>query len=512
MNIEPYIDALQEAVLILSLQDDKILYASAAAKSFDPSCVGKKYDEIDAFTIRRNTAEDSPVINWLGTPAKIMVLMTNRKFPLQTEEIEYAIEHCLAVLSQSQDTSASIHIVLKTLCEYYGAEYATILSLHKKLNLCEKTHEYAIPSAPPSLLKLHTLLPTKSTLPWIEISLRKKRPFSIKLSKITKEQFPDIHSFMTNHLVHSFEAMPFSTGQKQGFICVSNITNHFCKYTLLNALSRLIAAEFDQIHSGSQDFLLYPLKGGKKQVFIQMFGNFVIHTDFGSLFESQIHSLQICKFLAYLILNRANMRSAENLADILWPNQYIDDPYGAIRNLAFRTRKVLSPIFKEQSLIIAKSGSYMVNPAYSLNVDAEMLEHNYLASKSTVLSPEEKFSLYHQAVDNIHGTFLPNLAADHRITPLCGYYNSIFIKTILDYVSLLDAIGNYAKILELCAKGMDIDFLNDELHIITIQTLLKMGNRKLALDHLQNTIRVFTDEYNINPSEKMIALFHKIQN
>ena len=107
-----------------------------------------------------------------------------------------------------------------------------------------------------------------------------------------------------------------------------------------------------------------------KNVRINFFGKMKITTFYGSIDEDNINSAQMCKMIAYLVLNRKAFISTDILTAILWPHG-TEDPYMSLRGLVFRLKKILKPIFPEENLIVPKSGSYVINNFYTLSVDCE---------------------------------------------------------------------------------------------------------------------------------------------
>ncbi len=239
----------------------------------------------------------------------------------------------------------------------------------------------------------------------------------------------------------------------------------------------------------------------QKKVYINFFGVMKIKTEYGTMTEHEINSNQMKKLIAYLVLNRKSIVSADILTAILWP-QGNEDPYTALRGLVFRLRKILKTVFPEEDFIVAKNGSYVVNPLFDLVVDAEQL---YVISKYNISLTGAKAFL-----DNSCYPFIESLAHDIWGLPVCTYYNSRLITYICTVIEKMIEDSEYDDAIKYATKGLTIDHMSEELHLLIIEALAKKGCRQLALNHYDNTFRMFQNEYGITPTKKFIAAKYKI--
>ncbi len=239
----------------------------------------------------------------------------------------------------------------------------------------------------------------------------------------------------------------------------------------------------------------------KPKVYISFFGQLKIKTEHGIVTENDIHSNHMSKLIAYLVLNRKTIISSDILTAILW-TQGTDDPYGNLRGLVCRLRKILKPAFPYESFIVAKNGSYEINKAFNLVVDAEQLS---VISKYNINSAAAKSFL-----DNSCYPFMENLSSDIWGLPVVTYYNSRMITYVSTAVSKMIDEFDYDSAILYAAKGLVIDPLSEELHILIITALIKKGCRKLAIDHYNNTITMFRNEYSVTPDLAFKNMINKI--
>lgn len=241
----------------------------------------------------------------------------------------------------------------------------------------------------------------------------------------------------------------------------------------------------------------------QKKVYISFFGILRIRTEYGILTENEINSNQMKKLIAYLVLNRKSLISADILTAILWP-QGNEDPYASLRGLVHRLKKTLKPIFCDDDFIIAKNGSYIINPLYDLVVDAEQL---YVISKYKISTTGAKAFL-----DSSCYPFIESLANDIWGLPVCTYYNTGLITYICTVVTKMIKDEDYDDAIKYATKGLVIDHLSEELHLLIIDALTEKGCRKLALNHYENTIKMFQNEYGTTPTKHFLSAKYKIFN
>ncbi len=240
-----------------------------------------------------------------------------------------------------------------------------------------------------------------------------------------------------------------------------------------------------------------------KKIYISFFGIMTIKSEYGTMTEQDINSNQMKKLIAYLVLNRKSIISTDILTAILWP-QGNEDPYTALRGLVFRLRKSLKSIFPEDDFIVAKNGSYIINPMFDLVVDAEQL---YVISKYKISTTGAKSFL-----DNSCYPFIESLANDIWGLPVCTYYNTRLISYICAVITKMIEDADYDDAIKYATKGLVIDHMSEELHLLIINALIKKGCRILALNHYENTILMFQKEYGTAPTKAFLSAKYKIFN
>lgn len=238
-----------------------------------------------------------------------------------------------------------------------------------------------------------------------------------------------------------------------------------------------------------------------KKVYINFFGQMRISTPYGTKNENDLNSNQMKKLIAYLVLNRKSLISVDILTAILWP-QGNEDPYTSLRGLVFRLRKALKDIFPDENFIVAQNGSYVVNKSFNLVVDAEQLN---VISKYNINSAAAKAYLDHACYP-----FMEALSTDIWGLPVCTFYNTRLITYLCTVVNKMIDEKDYDDAIRYASKGLMIDHLSEDLHLLIIDALVRKGCKKLALNHFENTVTMFQNEYGITPTKNFIKSKYKI--
>ena len=88
-----------------------------------------------------------------------------------------------------------------------------------------------------------------------------------------------------------------------------------------------------------------------KDIVINLFGSFEIHTLKSVLKEDEINSPKIIRILTYLLLNPNQYCSPRRLCDAIWPDEIIDNPSSKIKSLIYRLHTLFSDVLDHKLII-----------------------------------------------------------------------------------------------------------------------------------------------------------------
>ena len=198
--------------------------------------------------------------------------------------------------------------------------------------------------------------------------------------------------------------------------------------------------------------------GNKPVIQVKMFGGFTITMDDKSMGDSDNRSRKAWNLLSYLIINRRKDVSINELFQAIWQDGMQDNPYGALKTLVFRVRKMMEAAgFPSQDLILNQKGAYMWNPSWELSIDTDRFEflcRRILTSQEDMRDMEKEWK---EALNLYRGAFLPKSADDSWVVPLNTYYHSLYQKLVKAVCGYLLDQQEYAQVEEICSRAAGID-------------------------------------------------------
>ena len=107
---------------------------------------------------------------------------------------------------------------------------------------------------------------------------------------------------------------------------------------------------------------------------VKMFGKFSVEYKSKQLSYDDMRSEMVTKLLAYILVNNSKVISVQELIDVLWVDDEISNPIGALKNLVYRLRNILKKKLGDEQFILSSRGTYSWNPKYKIELDIENSE------------------------------------------------------------------------------------------------------------------------------------------
>lgn len=245
-------------------------------------------------------------------------------------------------------------------------------------------------------------------------------------------------------------------------------------------------------------------------LYVRVFDGFEITNQFTTLTYENIRSDKVVKLFLYLIFHHQQPISVQEIADVLWQNEDIDNPIGALKNLVYRLRNLLKQNFNISNCIITGRGSYTWNQ--DISVISDMSRMDAIAKEiKTIENIDDQKNLYQEAMTIYRGPFMPNLVQEHWTISISTYYHSLFLSLVKEYCLLLEKLGDFKMIEDICNHAIAIDSLDETLHYWFIKSLTYQGKQKLAMDHYKATTKMLYDSLGTKPSKELEDFYHELQ-
>lgn len=274
------------------------------------------------------------------------------------------------------------------------------------------------------------------------------------------------------------------------FLCIDNMRRFGGVFSALNILALLIEntvfADKLQNESRAARSLSNSISHiPESLVKIYMLGGLKVQTSYGVISNDSSFSSQCGLFFTFLVLNHKRVVSIREIADVLWPDEIIDNPYNLVKNIAFRTRKIFDGICSKP-IIVAGNGSYSINKDLDYWIDIEEFEKLCRKAGNVNLSTEERLLVCKKATDLYIGGMLPLLDGELWLSSRISYYQVLFQEMIYTYTDLLKNTGDIKEMLNVIAHADMIDPVDGDVYITALDALIEAKQYSLAKSYYSN--------------------------
>lgn len=256
---------------------------------------------------------------------------------------------------------------------------------------------------------------------------------------------------------------------------------------------------------------LAKMKENHSALNIRMFGKFQIENENGMLNKENMRSEMLTRLLAYMVSHREKDMTAQELIDVLWPDDQSDNPSGALKNLMYRLRKLMNRTWGEDGrYIITGRGAYQLNPELVVHVDIEEFEEccrQVFNSEDPAVQQENG----KKAVELYQGMFLSELSSEYWVISIATYYHSIYLTMVKKLAALLEKEKQFTDVEEICAKAIQIEPLDEEIHCFLLRAMIADNKQKLASDHYKEPVKLLYDSLGVRLSGEMETIYEELQ-
>lgn len=244
---------------------------------------------------------------------------------------------------------------------------------------------------------------------------------------------------------------------------------------------------------------------------VRMFGKFQTENEKGILNKENMRSEMLTRLLAYMISHREKDMTAQELIDVLWPEDQSDNPSGALKNLMYRLRKLMNYTWGESGkYIVTGRGAYQLNPEFVFHVDIEEFEEccrQVFNSEDPAVQQENG----KRAVELYQGMFLSELSSEYWVVSIATYYHSIYLTMVKRLAALLEKEKKFTDVEEICGKAIQIEPLDEEIHCFLLRAMIADNKQQLAASHYKETVKLLYDSLGVRPSGEMENIYEELQ-
>lgn len=244
---------------------------------------------------------------------------------------------------------------------------------------------------------------------------------------------------------------------------------------------------------------------------LNTFGGFALSFEGLCLRDDENRSKKVWGLLSYLILNRRRDLGVAELYQMLWQDKDEENPYGALKTLIFRTRRLLEEAgFPSASMVLSSKGIYRWNPEWTMKVDAEEFERLSELCLREDFDMEAGKEQWKEAISLYKGEFLPGVGEFAWVMEKGERYRSLYKKLVRKACLWLLETRQYKEAEETADTGLRLYEYQEEFEGCKILALYYMGQVEEALKRYLMVMEKFYKERQITPSDKFKELYHLV--
>lgn len=414
------------------------------------------------------------------------------------------IQYCVKQDRTLKALEANLHVTddpveiaigtLKTACEFYGGDWAGILSVDMDLGLWTPVWWYNTNAQDRTHQLMHEFESIESMPSWIQ-SMNYNEAIIIPDVNCVKNAFPYEYSVYQRLRAKSVIAFPFKPNPV-GFLVVRNQKRHidqpgmlvFLAYVLHRAMAQQKTMESAKMHISPDNIQR------DSDVIIHLLGNLDIYTSKGMIREADFKSPMICKMIAYLALHPKTSTAPWKMVSLLWPESKEDPDVQAknIKHLLYRLRQIFS-LISDYPLIESTSSGYRLNPELNIMTDLQIFDQ-YRNGIQETPSLAHKVELLKKTVEIYGGHVFSRDNADDWVMPTATHYALIYVGIVNELLKILAEARDYSEVLHYAARALEIEPGNMRAHYWRIFALYRSGATEMAAASLPMAKRSLTEE------------------
>lgn len=244
---------------------------------------------------------------------------------------------------------------------------------------------------------------------------------------------------------------------------------------------------------------------------IQLLGGFKIIYKGHEISDASVRTKKAWMLIQYLIVNRNNAISVDDLVSDIWGQEESRDPLNVLKNLVYRARNILKDLCpdEETELILYSKDTYLWNSSIPWKVDTENFE-KCIRQAEKIEYDNDKIAAYHEAFRLYKGEFLPKSAYCDWVLQKSTYYATLFVTCTIKLCKLLEQQKDFDEIIHICERAVGIYAYEEKLHEQLLKAYIASGRFSKALSHYNYISKLFYNKMGVCLSDGIKALYQKI--
>ena len=244
---------------------------------------------------------------------------------------------------------------------------------------------------------------------------------------------------------------------------------------------------------------------------IQMMDHFFIYIDERKTDHLAAKTKKGAALVQYLILNEGQPVPNQKLLAALWDKEKNINPENALKTLISRLRVLLNqidPILG--ACIVSDRRAYHWQCSENMTIDLYEIDaiFNRLAENKVPVAEQRR--LYNQLLDKYQGDLLQHSEQNEWALAKATTLHNKYMSAVYAYIDLLKSKAQYAEIVSVCRRALDVAPFDDRLHMELMSALIKINRTGEALVQYKHVVQLNYRYLGIQPSADLQEFYNQI--
>jgi len=244
-----------------------------------------------------------------------------------------------------------------------------------------------------------------------------------------------------------------------------------------------------------------------KSMKVNMLGGFSMEYDGKVLSYQDIRSERLTKLLVYLLVNHKKAISVQELVDVLWVDDEVNNPIGALKNLVYRLRNVIKKCLGEDNFIISSRGNYGWNNDIPMVLDIERVEELYNKAKELSVSKKNKKLYLQQVITAYKSGIFKVIVAEHWAIRVDTYYRKLYLNAVDRLIKIYEEDKDYKGMYNLVNHVISVEPLEEILYYHKVKSLIKLEKRTEAYECYKEAKTYLCEKLGIMNPKKLESIY-----
>ena len=250
-------------------------------------------------------------------------------------------------------------------------------------------------------------------------------------------------------------------------------------------------------------------RGDKITLQVNMFGGLAINYEGKNISVGKNKTAKYVQLLEIVWLSGEAGIQKEQLTNILYDREEQSNLSNSFNNLIYQLHKQIKKSgLPDYDYVVNKDGIFFTDDAVELDSDVLRFISNIEKARATE-DEEEAISFYRAAFDEYKSEVLPELATQEWLIIKSVQYQKMYAEAVVALGSYYEKKKDYDTMHRIYKKAAEL-YPDDEWQIGEINALIGMESFKEAYAVYDETVRYYTDELGVTPSNDLLECYDKM--